>query len=124
MLAKLSGQQSGGRVYHREQNTGSGGHIHGDAEDHACRRAAQRTARTAEYEQDEHREGSADRERVKQQEVVHTHEQTREQKHRRYIAADLGIGRARLLRAQQVVKAVSRSRTEDQKQRHARYQQQ
>ena len=82
VLAKLSGQQSGGRVYHREQNTGSGGHIHGNAEDHACRRAAQRTARTAEYEQDEHRERSADRERVKQQEVIHAHEQTREQKHR------------------------------------------
>ena len=54
VLAKLSGQQPRGRIHDREQNAVPGGHIHGDAEDHARRRTAQRTARTAEYEQDEH----------------------------------------------------------------------
>ena len=124
MLAKLPGQQPGSGIDDREQDARTGGHVHGDAEDQPGRCPTQRAARPAEDEQNEHRERPADRQRVEQQQIVHAHEQTRQQKHGRDIAADLRIDRARLLRAQQIVKPIGRCGAQQQKQYHAGHQQQ
>ena len=60
MLAELPGQQPGSGIDNREQNARPGSHIHGDAENQPGRCPAQRAARPAEDEQNEHRERPTD----------------------------------------------------------------